>query len=453
MSDANLYENYVQSIHIAFRSVLEEVGLTGIPHCVFCSYKAGDERKLAIHPKGDGNFKPLEDSLLSLQDIGNQFDDDIQKLQSDGFQFAELTIVSETAYGFCWRPDHAMAKAIVPPPAFFLENLATALFRACTPALWRPGIYLGKSEVSELWGLGLREVARWLSVHFGAPDCPVHQQKTDTGAYFRESLYEQIQALAYRPEEERYLEGISMMAAKYVSDDEVLIHLERPVRLSETKPARKSLDIAKGEGIILLDYELGHGVRIRGLGCVSDLSLKKTLTIEFIKRGRWQVRNHDSLILDVVDGRPAFNKRIETQLSALDDLKISLTTDIRKNLEVLCKKILDDNKGAILVVSFEAVSEAERLASRSTPISPLPFDRALRVLPSMCKVDGAILLDENLTCHSFGAILDGVFAPGSGNSGRGSRFNSAESYALTRRSEGATVVAMVFSADGGMNIV
>lgn len=78
-----------------------------------------------------------------------------------------------------------------------------------------------------------------------------------------------------------------------------------------------------------------------------------------------------------------------------------------------------------LVVSGKAAEEAKRLGGAAVPIELDNLGPADIV--RFGRVDGAVVLDRDGSCHAFGVILDGK-AAGRGDPARGSRYNSAVRY-------------------------
>jgi hypothetical protein len=73
-------------------------------------------------------------------------------------------------------------------------------------------------------------------------------------------------------------------------------------------------------------------------------------------------------------------------------------------------------------------------------------------LDHLLGIDGALLVDPNGDCHAIGVILDGT-ASSHGNPGRGARYNSAVRYVESAFDRGIQTLAIVVSADGGVNYV
>jgi hypothetical protein len=75
-------------------------------------------------------------------------------------------------------------------------------------------------------------------------------------------------------------------------------------------------------------------------------------------------------------------------------------------------------------------------------------------VPALTDIDGAILLDEQGTCHAIGVILDGrVSEQGTlvGNRGRGARYNTALRYADDERCPRSLI--LVRSDDGMLDFI
>ena len=70
----------------------------------------------------------------------------------------------------------------------------------------------------------------------------------------------------------------------------------------------------------------------------------------------------------------------------------------------------------------------------------------LDLLDNMIPIDGAMMFDLDLTCHSIGLILDGQVAPKNlGKKERGARYNSALTYIKNNKGD---AFAVVISEDG-----
>ena len=104
----------------------------------------------------------------------------------------------------------------------------------------------------------------------------------------------------------------------------------------------------------------------------------------------------------------------------------------------------------MLVITTEALAEADRLKLQCTLIEPVPLTPLITRL--VTSIDGAVLLDPEGYCYSIGVILDGR-ASGRGDSTRGARYNSGP--ALRGKLRAYPCIAIVVSEDGhgGRNYV
>ena len=103
--------------------------------------------------------------------------------------------------------------------------------------------------------------------------------------------------------------------------------------------------------------------------------------------------------------------------------------------------------GTILVITTEALAEADRLKLQCTLIEPVPLTPLITRL--VTAIDGAVLLDPEGYCYSIGVILDGK-ASGNGDSTRGARYNSAVRYVA---SSAHPCMAIVVSEDGMVDVI
>jgi DNA integrity scanning protein DisA with diadenylate cyclase activity len=104
-------------------------------------------------------------------------------------------------------------------------------------------------------------------------------------------------------------------------------------------------------------------------------------------------------------------------------------------------------KGTLLVVSTEALAEADRLKLQCTLIEPVVLTPIITQL--VTAIDGAVMLDPQGYCYSIGVILDGK-ASGRGNSTRGARYNSAIRYV---ESSPYPALVVVVSEDGMVDVM
>jgi hypothetical protein len=108
--------------------------------------------------------------------------------------------------------------------------------------------------------------------------------------------------------------------------------------------------------------------------------------------------------------------------------------------------------GTMIVISGEAVKEANRLEDQSTVFRE-PLTLCPEILLMLSSIDGALLVDPSGTCHAAGVILDGTAVKGKGSRSRGSRYNSAIGYINAEEEEEIECLIVVVSEDGMINLM
>ncbi|HEV2947708.1 MAG TPA: hypothetical protein VGX70_10050, partial [Gemmataceae bacterium] len=112
------------------------------------------------------------------------------------------------------------------------------------------------------------------------------------------------------------------------------------------------------------------------------------------------------------------------------------------------KELLKIQHGCMLAITADAAIEADRLDSQCIRVRPFPITPDL--LSALTKMDGALLIDPEGTCHALGVILDGR-ASKLCDSSRGSRYNSAIRYVIGDNNIKA--MAIVKSEDGMLDVI
>lgn len=156
--------------------------------------------------------------------------------------------------------------------------------------------------------------------------------------------------------------------------------------------------------------------------------------------------------------------------------KSSFKTDPNQ-LKKIMATIKEQKHGTCFVVfkdDKEARAETKRLCNAQRGFKaekPLGYEEFVKCIPQFTKVDGGILLDDELTCYAYGCIFDGVVKDSfKGSLASGSRFNSTALYTYTRNhastdndpidkekqpdmeQESTICLGVVFSDDGGVKI-
>lgn len=231
---------------------------------------------------------------------------------------------------------------------------------------------------------------------------------------------------------------------------EALVHLQRPVRLSESRGARKLLEIAT-EGL----FALSDGEFIYGFGRMRDgydPSREDCFQAEFLDGRAWQLSHASAVLMQVRDGVASLPPKPPAEGKLLDVLEREFGSGSDPNLlRELVAAATRQRHGTLLVISDHAADEAERLTAQSTPVTPIKLTPEL--MKPLTSIDGAVLLDSSGICYSLGVILDGL-ASARGTPARGARYNSALRYVETvRKQRQHRCVAVVVSEDGPVDVL
>ncbi len=222
---------------------------------------------------------------------------------------------------------------------------------------------------------------------------------------------------------------------------EVQVRLASPVPLSDARTLRKLLEVSGAQSLALLT----DGRDVFGLGAEPGAAeaVERQLTrIDIVGTGCWEVRHQHRRILRVEFGVPMLPRlRLDratfstTARQVLGDAVEGHVDYLWSVVEALARQV---GHGTTLVVTTAAGQESARLASESLGIDPVRLDPA--ALVQLARIDGAVVLDAEGRCHSFGAILDGRATTG-GDRSRGARFNSAVRYQAS--AEVATMIVLL----------
>jgi Probable sensor domain DACNG/Probable sensor domain DACNH len=226
--------------------------------------------------------------------------------------------------------------------------------------------------------------------------------------------------------------------------------LAEPVPLRQSRAVRKLLcltECEQGEAL-LSDASVVYGV-----GAVAgayDPSSEEVHEIRFHGLAEWELRHAGESQMTVKFGEPRLpaEKVEEGKLRA--DVKRVLSQiqdDALDRLWSLVSSAAAGGHGTIIVVAQDAQGEAKRLKGECTSVTP--FEMTLELLGMTTRIDGAVILDTKCICWAIGAVLDGM-AVGSGDPGRGSRYNSALRYA---HSAPCRTYLIVISDDGSVDLV
>jgi hypothetical protein len=224
-----------------------------------------------------------------------------------------------------------------------------------------------------------------------------------------------------------------------------------PIPLSSHKLIRKIVEISDDklaciytgfQGIVGFGHLLGH----------EDKYIFKAVFTGYFQ---WSLYANDILLMNCSFGIPYVPKTRLSEHAFYSNTRRILIGTTQPQLESLWKAVksaTNQSHGTMIVVSDEALSEAQRLKSQSIETEQIFLNSDLVIRIS--GIDGAILVDRNCNCHSIGVILDGI-ATDEGDSSRGARYNSALRYVNMKLSSDPPVptICIVISEDGDINMI
>jgi hypothetical protein len=264
------------------------------------------------------------------------------------------------------------------------------------------------------------------------------------GKYATSDLFEDVKRLSQLRYEGKTGIGRLVLAAADDPNVEYVVRLASPVLLSETRWARKLLQMATAETALIVEYG-----SISGLGRVSDVSAPP-FCVEFLDHHQWDFQCGEQVLLrsrfgevrlpQEPIGKERFIDNMRRVFQGIDEPAIAR---FRTVLDLLAQL----RHGSSLVIATDAAEETQRLVRQGTAIVPTPLTKEL--IGRATAIDGTILADPQGVCHAIGVILDGQASDESTPS-RGARYNSAVRYVSAGS---APRMAFVISEDRTLDVV
>ncbi len=267
------------------------------------------------------------------------------------------------------------------------------------------------------------------------------------GQILAKGLFDSFEALASTAYEGRAGSGTVILAGDGHPHVDVAIRLKAPISVRERLQFRKLLELTDHQLGLLID-----GTTIYGLGAISeqyDGSTEDLFRFSIVEQGVWTLTHHDAPLLRVANGHPQLPRPRMSPSLFVDSMRrvfVDVDDDDIRAIWRLAQTAVNQGKGTMLVVTTAAEQEAQRLAPQALAIDPQPIGS--RMLRSLTKIDGAVLLTPDGTCHAVGVILDGI-ATGAGDPGRGARYNSAVRYTAA---SSAPCLIVIVSDDGLIDV-
>lgn len=237
------------------------------------------------------------------------------------------------------------------------------------------------------------------------------------------------------------------------TDQTIDIRLKELIPINEHKRIRKLLETTNENLVLLVDADT---LEAYGFKSVSSqlLPINGDIFINFKGWFSWECKRNNEIIFYFEKLQVKFpfdtNNEIVTLTNKLSN-EFSLKDYHIKFLISLISEAKKQEKGTMLVLldPDNAKSEAERLEQSSTLIQPISITS--EIIMSFSKIDGALIIDTQGICHSFGVILDGDIT--NGDPSRGARYNSARRYIETKKEKDIACLIIVVSEDGYVDVL
>ncbi|QIX61027.1 hypothetical protein FY528_10520 [Hymenobacter lutimineralis] len=242
--------------------------------------------------------------------------------------------------------------------------------------------------------------------------------------------------------------GKLLLARRHHPNLEEVFALTCPTPLTDYRAVRKLLEmttpdvslLADGENVYALGRIVGH----------YDAAREDLFIINFVKHYIWEFQHDGQVLMRANYGQPSLPRTRLNRTHFRRDLRRTFNLTDSTKVERLWDVVLEASRqkhGTLLVITTEALAEADRLKLQCTLIEPVPLTPLITRL--ITAIDGAVLLDPDGYCYSIGVILDGK-ATGRGTSTRGARYNSAIRYV---ESSPYPCLAVVVSEDGLVDVI
>ena len=221
-----------------------------------------------------------------------------------------------------------------------------------------------------------------------------------------------------------------------------------PTELTDYRAVRKLLEMTTPDVHLLADGE--HVYALGRLSGPYDPVREDLFIISFTTHFAWELQHAGQVLLRAHYGVPGLPRNRLSRTRFRHDLRRTFGLTESAGIGLLWDIVLAASRqshGTLLVITTEALAEADRLKLQCTLIEPVLLTPLITSL--VTSIDGAVLLDPAGYCYSIGVILDGR-ASGRGDSTRGARYNSALRYV---ESSEYPCLAVVVSEDGLVDVI
>lgn len=261
-----------------------------------------------------------------------------------------------------------------------------------------------------------------------------------------------LSSLSALPYEGRVGRGAIIVAAPDSTSIRVNLHLQSPVPIDRLHAVRKLMEVATEKTSLLL-----YQSAIYGIGEIDDFtenSDTELASIDFTGRNSWRLRQGERTVLQVKDGISQLPDDVDANIAGIAARVSWLFPEANvETLLRLARAARQNRHGAMLIISADAAEESRRLAPQAWAVQPTEISDEM--MAQLTDMDGGVLVDPQGRCHAIGVILDGL-ASGTGDPGRGSRYNNPIRYLRTSKGTEKNIpnaVVVVYSTDGAIDIL
>ena len=219
------------------------------------------------------------------------------------------------------------------------------------------------------------------------------------------------------------------------------VAFQSPIALTEIRAVRKVLELTDEDRVLLSD-----GQSIFGIGHCDPAPDVARIVVE--GHATWALSIDNATLMGVDHEHASLPGQLLDKSVVKDIVERTVGNVEFERIWEVIQAAINSGHGTTIVVSSDAMGEAERLSRQGVPIKPDYLNR--EDARRLGRVDGAIILGTDGRCYAFGVILDGLATSSSGDRARGARFNSSVRYQQTSDPK---PVVIVISDDGTVDVV
>lgn len=229
-----------------------------------------------------------------------------------------------------------------------------------------------------------------------------------------------------------------------------------PLEISSIRRIRKIFEMSK-ETALILEYDCTKYSSFASIIGIGNIDGKYKIVI--LGHLHFKVSTHFDEFR-YFKGRYTIcsAEKDDSELEQVITDKFSVTKESALMVKNITQVALKKSHGTTIIVTDSALAESMRLCSANRGFLCVPAfllnSENENFIVSLTAIDGAIIIDANGYCYSFGVILDGEMVV-SGTTDRGARYNSALNFIAWKKLANSIInyIAIVLSEDGSIDII